>query len=401
MKLGFLKSPLVILALIIYVIADSGPRVVHAVDSVIDGNLIFTGPNQGGAKDIRTSNTEGGLRIFNGQTLSPIPEGAAIQFFGNTSNSYPGQAFIDSGAHNNAALVFRTAGTGQAITERMRVTATGNVGIGTNNPQDQLQLTGNLRLPATSSTAGIIRSGTNTLLHTFGVQNFFAGVDAGNLTMTGDANTAAGTAALQSNTSGSDNTALGLAALQNNTSGESNTAVGRLAMVSNTTGSENTAVGETALRNNSSGINNTAFGEGSLFSNTTGNDNTALGWDAGTTNTTGSNNTFIGANSDATANNFSNATAVGANAQVGASNSLVLGATGTSVGIGTTTPISTLQVVGNYVQIPAITGAPVATDCNEVAETGRMVVRIDGTTNFYVCTGTAWVAVGAAAIIPF
>jgi hypothetical protein len=198
MKLGFLRSPFVTLVLIVFVIAESGPDVVHAVDSVIDGNLVFTGPGQGGAKDIRTSNTDGGLRIYNGQNLSAIPEGAAIQFFGNTSASYPGQAYIDSGAHNNAALVFRTAGTGQAITERMRITAGGNVGIGT------------------------------------------------------------------------------------------------------------------------------------------------------------------------------------------------------------TTPISTLQVLGNYVQIPAITGAPVAADCNEPAEEGRMVVRIDGTTNFYVCTGTAWVGIAPpAVIIPF
>jgi hypothetical protein len=38
----------------------------------------------------------------------------------------PGQAFIDSGAHNDAAVVFRTAPTGGTITERMRINASGN-----------------------------------------------------------------------------------------------------------------------------------------------------------------------------------------------------------------------------------------------------------------------------------
>jgi hypothetical protein len=98
MKLGFLKSPFVTIVLLILVVAMSAPAVVHAVDEVLDGNLVFTGPNQGGAKDIRTSNTDGGLRIYNGATLSPIPTGAAIQFFGNGSTGFPGQAFIDSGA---------------------------------------------------------------------------------------------------------------------------------------------------------------------------------------------------------------------------------------------------------------------------------------------------------------
>jgi hypothetical protein len=152
MKLGFLRRNVVTFALLILVLAISAPTVVHAVDEVIDGNLVFTGPNQGGAKDIRTSNTDGGLRIFNGQTLSPIPEGAAIQFFGNGSASYPGQAFIDSGAHNNAALIFRTAGAGQGITERMRVSAAGNVGIGTATPNSTLQVVGNfIQIPHVSS----------------------------------------------------------------------------------------------------------------------------------------------------------------------------------------------------------------------------------------------------------
>ena len=68
------------------------------------------------------------------------PAGAAIQFFGNNSPNFPGQLYLDSGAHNSAALIFRTAPTGGTITERMRVTADGRVGIGTSNPGYKLQV---------------------------------------------------------------------------------------------------------------------------------------------------------------------------------------------------------------------------------------------------------------------
>lgn len=63
------------------------------------------------------------------------------------------------------------------------------------------------------------------------------------------------------------------------------------------------------------------------------------------------------------------------------------------VGIGTNAPQSALQVVGNYIQFPTITGAPPITDCDEATEAGRMVVRIDGPQDLYICKGVAgWVS---------
>ena len=59
----------------------------------------------------------------------------------------------------------------------------------------------------------IIMSGSDRFIHNFGLENFFAGVNAGNLTMTGFGNVGVGEAALSSNTTGFDNTATGLSAL--------------------------------------------------------------------------------------------------------------------------------------------------------------------------------------------
>lgn len=71
---------------------------------------------------------------------------------------------------------------------------------------------------------------------------------------------------------------------------------------------------------------------------------------------------------------------------------LAIKTTSGNVGIGTGSPQSTLQVVGNYIQFPTISGGPPsATDCDSMVEAGRIVVRTDGPPDLYVCTGTNWV----------
>lgn len=49
--------------------------------------------------------------------------------------------------------------------------------------------------------------------------------------------------------------------------------------------------------------------------------------------------------------------------------------------------------VGGYLRIKVISGgAPPAADCDAAVEAGQMVVRTDGTTNLYICRGTAgWI----------
>ncbi|TDJ01723.1 MAG: hypothetical protein E2O76_03390, partial [Caldithrix sp.] len=239
----------------------------------------------------------------------------------------------------------------------------GKVGIGTTAPTQQLEITGNLQLPHTSVSAGdsvgIIMVDGKRFIHNFGSFNFFAGENAGNLTMTGidnmasgafalfrnttgSENTASGVEALSSNTTGNFNTASGANALRRNTGGFSNTASGVGALFSNTMGDFNTASGADALSSNTTGNNNTASGTNALFSNTTGGFNTASGLTALPSNTTGNSNTAygvgalllnttgflntaIGRDAGVSDENFHNTTAIGANARVDASNKIRLG----------------------------------------------------------------------------
>ena len=153
-----------------------------------------------------------------------------------------------------------------------------------------------LALPTTTASVGIITMNGDRLMHALGTRNFFAGPNAGNLTLTGADNTAVGDNAMLSNTTGASNVAIGARALEANTTGNVNTAVGQGSMAQNTTGVGNTALGEDSLTSNTIGITNTAIGQDALRSNTEGSTNTAVGEDSLRANTTGSGNTAVGEN---------------------------------------------------------------------------------------------------------
>jgi len=168
------------------------------------------------------------------------------------------------------------------------------IGIGTSNPNQQLEITGNFRLPASSATAGNFYKGSNVFIHNKGTDNIYVGENSGSLNATANNNTALGAYSLYSVTTGHSQTAIGSSALRNTTSGQQNTAVGYWAMYSNTTGSFNTALGYRAISANTSGTENTALGYQSLMSNTTGYANTAVGFQSLINNSTGYQNTGIG-----------------------------------------------------------------------------------------------------------
>src|SRR5438270_2152608 len=66
------------------------------------------------------------------------------------------------------------------------------LGIGTKTPNEQLEITGNFRLPTSTASVGVIKSGGDPFIHNFGTNSTFIGADAGNYSMTGPNITAIG-----------------------------------------------------------------------------------------------------------------------------------------------------------------------------------------------------------------
>lgn len=155
------------------------------------------------------------------------------------------------------------------------------VGIGTVTPGQKLEVNGNIAIPATSLTAGVVYSGTNRFLHNFGTQNVFLGKLSGNLTLSGSVNnTAVGDSTLISISTGDYNTAIGTSVLRAVNSGNANTAAGYLAL-GQSNGNYNTGIGYYSLYSISTGDSNTAIGSASMASLTSGSRNTALGYGSG------------------------------------------------------------------------------------------------------------------------
>ena len=109
------------------------------------------------------------IRIIASSSLSDPPGGAAISFYSNISVNFPGWVFIDSGANNGAKILFRTAPTNTGITERMVISSSGNVGIGTSTPTTTLNVNGTTFLQGGQTT---VRGNTATSAATaFRVEN--------------------------------------------------------------------------------------------------------------------------------------------------------------------------------------------------------------------------------------
>lgn len=156
--------------------------------------------------------------------------------------------------------------------------------------------------------------------------NVFFGLLAGNINMTGVANTAVGENTFVNNTTGQFNAALGINTLSNNLTGNNNTAIGERVLQFNTS-NDNAGLGAEALRQNTSGSQNTAVGSLALYSNTVGFFNTACGYRALISNSAGTTLTAIGYGADVTANYLSNATALGSGALVDVSDKVRIGNT--------------------------------------------------------------------------
>jgi hypothetical protein len=160
------------------------------------------------------------------------------------------------------------------------------VGINTNAPTAQLEVTGNAVISGTINDLDIGHGGgnvaTNTIVGRLALDDNTSGLE----------NTAVGRSALENNTIGIRNTAIGYRALRTNDSGDNNIAVGYSSML-NTTGSNNIGLGTQSLYA-STGVDNIALGTSTLKSANPGSYNTAIGNQAMTTASDGSFNIAIG-----------------------------------------------------------------------------------------------------------
>jgi trimeric autotransporter adhesin len=238
---------------------------------------------------------------------------------------------------------FTTSGT-----EKVRINASGNVGIGTTTPSKPLVVAASGGIKISQSALadstnevvfgdnGQIRSKDNNHriifdranniieLREYGDLYFSPGAIAGartqkvTFTSAGDININGASNALQINAvkmlwnnnnasdifvgnsagnstmSGHSNTLMGYNSGKSITTGYSTIAIGSNALTANTTGPHNLGIGSNALISNTTGYPNAAIGTNSLYSNTTGGFNVAVGMDALFYNTNGYDNTALG-----------------------------------------------------------------------------------------------------------
>jgi hypothetical protein len=248
-----------------------------------------------------------------------LTEGRSYIYSEIQSGTAWGDTFLTFGTQNN-----------NVISEKVRISREGNVGIGTTNPTQKLDINGALRLRGelydvnnSAGTNGQVLKSTGTGIEwaaasggsttisacctsnflscnttisfiTKSANNFLVGCGAGSSLTTGCENNFFGFYAGRSNTTGSRNNFFGNRAGCNNTTGNNNNFFGANVGCCNTTGGSNNFFGSNVGRFNTTGSCNNFFGEFSGYCNTTGTNNNFFGYSAGCANTTGCNNIFIG-----------------------------------------------------------------------------------------------------------
>lgn len=389
---------------------------------IITGGLGVGGAGFFGSKvEVGVSGTTTGTVCFENPssgtiTLTP-PAGAlgtSIVTLPNGTTTLAGLAMTQTFTSTNtfSSAVNLTLGTdATSSTVGGTLTVTGGVGI-----SKKLFVGTLLDIVTSSLTAGQLTQNGTRLMHTYGTQNLFVGLEAGNFTLGATATGAAsnlgfGREALKSVTTGSRNCCFGDVVSNLLTTGNDNTIFGTFAGQVLTTGSSNTAVGKSALGANETSNRNTAIGMNALtacvgasnvgigfnaavsLTGTAGTNafNVCVGYGSGwqaqtiggitsTALTTGTNNTILGANAGSTVATGTYRTAVGSDSICESNNAIKLGR-------------DTLDVV----ILPKMTTAQLATAATTLgAVKGAIAYCTDGAhadhVHFY--NGSSWAKIG-------
>lgn len=385
---------------------------------IITGGLGVGGAGFFGSKvEVGTSGTTTGTVVFENSssgtiTLTP-PAGAlgtVTLTLPNGTTTLAGlamtQTFTSTNTFSSAVnLTLGTDATSSSVGGTL--TVTGGVGI-----SKKLFVGTLLDIPATTSVAGQMTQAGTRLMHTYGTQNLFVGLEAGNFTLGATATGAAsnlgfGREALKSVTTGSRNCCFGDVVSNVLTSGNDNTIFGTFAGQVLTTGSSNTAMGKSALGANATSNRNTAIGMNALtacvgasnvgigfnaavsLTGTAGTNafNVCVGYGSGwaaqtiggitsTALTTGTNNTILGANAGSTVATGTYRTAVGSDSICESDRAIKLGR-------------DTLDVV----ILPKMTEAQLATAAATLGTVkGAIAYCTDGAhaDHIFFYNGTAW-----------
>src|SRR3990167_4991425 len=186
-----------------------------------------------------------------------------------TTTTYPATIAIGEILHGSALNVISGLAAGATGETLMGATATAATGFTATTGNitatlgDVVITAGNLTIPTTTAAVGQIIQAGNRLLHTFGTNNMFLGITAGNTTLT-VANAVV-------------NLGIGLQALSALTDGNWNVVVGHSSAQMLTTGIQNTVLGTAALQIATSAGGNVSIGLGSLAQLLTGTANIAVG----------------------------------------------------------------------------------------------------------------------------
>lgn len=131
--------------------------------NILSMDCSATGADQPVFVNFAGTNPKGMVFFASNQAITSSPVAAGFQIYSNSSTNLIGQVYFDSGAHNSASIIFRTAQTAGTITQRMRIFATGNVSISSSasDPGFNFYVNGTGRFVSQLTTAGQLTALSN------------------------------------------------------------------------------------------------------------------------------------------------------------------------------------------------------------------------------------------------